>query len=274
MKRNEEDEIQVLGTPKRKQGPIRWRIMGCIFLLVVVLLLLLFTDRRDEKPDDESVDFFIAQNDSVSADLPGIAYQADSINDVVLSIYFLQDLNAELSLQMPNNADSSVFFVLQAADIRRDNGGIVGDFVLNGKQLFRGKRKTGYCAIIDGKISLGNTINDEIKDYCIAHRGDFFRQYPLVMDGEIQVNRLKGKAVRRALAQQNNDFYIVESKNRESLYDFSEALADMGFTYALYLVGGSSYGWWRDKDGAIRELGIYNKESLPNINYLVFKKSH
>ena len=94
------------------------------------------------------------------------------------------------------------------------------------------------------------------------------------MDGEIQVNRLKGKAVRRALAQQNNEFYIVESKNRESLYDFSEALADMGFTYALYLVGGSSYGWWRDKDGAIRELGIYNKESLPNINYLVFKKSH
>ena len=119
MKRNEEDEIQVLGTPKRNQGPIRWRIMGCIFLLVVVLLLLLFTDRRDEKPDNESVDFFIAQNDSVSADLPGIAYQADSINDVVLSIYFLQDLNAELSLQMPNNADSSVFFVLQAADILR-----------------------------------------------------------------------------------------------------------------------------------------------------------
>ena len=111
MKRNEEDEIQVLGTPKRKQGPIRWRIIGCIFLLVVVLLLLLFTDRRDEKPDDESVDFFIAQNDSVSSDLPGIAYQADSINDVVLSIYFLQDLNAELSLQMPNNEQSN-FLVL------------------------------------------------------------------------------------------------------------------------------------------------------------------
>ena len=177
-------------------------------------------------------------------------------------------------LQLPSPEDPTIYFVLQAADVRKDNQEILGDFVLNGNQLARGKRKTGYCAILDGKISIGNSLNDEVKEYCIKQKGDFFRQYILVMDGEIQENRLKGKAIRRALAQQSNDFYIVESKNRESLYDFSEALADMGFTNALYLVGGSSYGWWRGEDGTVHELGIYTDKVLPNINYLVFRGFH
>ncbi len=130
--------------------------------------------------------------------------------------------------------------------------------------------------MINGEITLGNTINDNIKEHCIARNGDFFRQYALVMNGEIQENRLRGKAIRRALAQQNNDFYIVESVNRESLYDFSEALADMGFTNALYLVGGSSYAWWRESSQTTHELGKSDKNPLPNTNYLILKgtKSH
>ena len=110
-----------------------------------------------------------------------------------------------------------------------------------------------------------------MKAYSIANGCDFFRQYPLVMNGEIQENRLKGKAIRRALAQQNQDFYIIETQNRESMYDFSEALCDMGFTNALYLVGGSSYAWWREDAATVNELGVYNQNPLPNTNYLVFR---
>ena len=276
MRRNEEDEIQVLGTSKPKHGFMRWGIIAVVSLLIIGSLLFWLFSREEGEPEHiEMVNPVILQDDTLKMDKQArVEFRLDSINDVVLSIYSLQNMRAEMSLQMPSQSDSTVYFVVWAADIRKDNGQILGDFVLKGKQLSRGKRKTGYCAILDGKISLGNTINDEIKDYCITHGGDFFRQYPLVMDGEIQENRLKGKAVRRALAQQSDDFYIVESKNRESLYDFSEALADMGFTNALYLVGGSSYGWWRGEDGIAHELGIYTDKVLPNINYLVFRGFH
>ena len=273
MRRNEEDEIQVLGTSKPKHGFMRWGIIAVVSLLIIGSLFFWPFSREEGEPEHiEMVNPVILQDDTLKMDKQArVEFRLDSINDVVLSIYSLQNMRAEMSLQMPSQSDSTVYFVVWAADIRKDNGQILGDFVLKGKQLSRGKRKTGYCAILDGKISLGNTINDEIKDYCITHGGDFFRQYPLVMDGEIQENRLKGKAIRRALAQQSNDFYIVESKNRESLYDFSEALADMGFTNALYLVGGSSYAWWREDATTVNELGVYNQNPLPNTNYLVFR---
>lgn len=110
-------------------------------------------------------------------------------------------------------------------------------------------------------------------DRCVRQKGDFFRQYPLVMNGEIQENQLKGKALRRALARQGGRLYFVASCNRESIYDFAEALADLGFSEALYLVGGSSYGWWREEGKKVHELGRQETEALSlNLNYLVFRR--
>ena len=43
----------------------------------------------------------------------------------------------------------------QAADIRADNGKIVGAFVLKGDPLSWGLSKRGYCGIIDGKLTVG-----------------------------------------------------------------------------------------------------------------------
>ena len=278
MRRNEEDEVQVLGTaPKNGGRKALWRLIAIATGVLLIVLCVIYLSVNKEEVTSESlpeISASIQQENPLPADsLPEVRAQADSINDVVLTIFALKNLKAELAMQMPEQTDTSVYFVLQAADIRKDNKQIVGDFVLRGKQLSRGKRKTGYCAIIQGNITLGNTINDDMKAYSIANGCDFFRQYPLVMNGEIQENRLKGKAIRRALAQQNQDFYIIETQNRESMYDFSEALCDMGFTNALYLVGvgGSSYAWWREDATTVNELGVYNQNPLPNTNYLIFR---
>ena len=276
MRRDEEDEVQVLGTaPKNGGRKALWRLIAIATGVLLIVLCVIYLSVNKEEVTSESlleIPASIQQENPLPADsLPEVRAQADSINDVVLTIFALKNLKAELAMQMPEQTDTSVYFVLQAADIRKDNKQIVGDFVLRGKQLSRGKRKTGYCAIIQGNITLGNTINDDMKAYSIANGCDFFRQYPLVMNGEIQENRLKGKAIRRALAQQNQDFYIIETQNRESMYDFSEALCDMGFTNALYLVGGSSYAWWREDAATVNELGVYNQNPLPNTNYLVFR---
>lgn len=270
MKQIEDDEIEVLGTTKKERPKGKWWIAVCIALLCV-LFIGYFLYEKEESGQEESVEIIPEEESNLRIPMrPEVVWRADSINDVALNIYALQNLRAELALQMPNPDDTTIYFTLQAADVRRDNQEILGDFVLRGKQLARGKRKTGYCAILDGTISIGNSLNDEVKEYCIRQNGDFFRQYILVLDGEIQENRLKGKAMRRALAQQGKDFYIVTTRNRESLYDFSEALTDMGFTNALYLVGGISYGWYRLED-KVYELGKEVENPLPNTRYLVFR---
>ena len=271
MKQIEDDEIEVLGTSRKKGLKWKWWIVLFVGILCAFLAGY-FLYEQQENTQMEIIEAIPEEEENFRmTEQSEVVCRTDSINDVAMHIYALQNLKAELALQLPNPEDSTVYFVLQAADVRKDNQDILGDFVLKGKQLARGKRKTGYCAILDGKLHIGNSLNDEVKDYCIAQKWDFFRQYILVLEGEIQENRLKGKAMRRALAQQGKDFYIVTTQYRESLYDFSEALADMGFTNALYLVGGTSYGWYRLED-KVYELGAKEDKPLPNTSYLVFRK--
>lgn len=280
MKHNEEDEIQVLGTSPRKRGKGRTVRLGvCILCVLFLAGAAVWLSREPENgsgAEEERQE--MKQSEVIAIDsLPhgsasSVVVSVDSINDVKMRIYALNGLLAGLSFDMPGKSDTTVFLVVPAADIRHDNGEIVGDFVLRGKRMARGKRKTGYCAVLDGQVTLGNAADDEMMERCIKQKGDFFRQYALVMDGEIQENRLKGKALRRALAWQGDNLYFVESCNRESIYDFAEALADIGFSKALYLVGGSSYGWWRENGGVVHDLGRQDTDlSLSNRNYLVFR---
>ena len=61
------------------------------------------------------------------------------------------------------------------------------------------------------------------------------------------------------------------SRQRESLYDFSEALADYGMHDALYLPGGDAYAFCKvDRDTLF--LGVSQEHVYPNTNYLVFGK--
>ena len=280
MKRNEEDEIQVLGTSSCKRRKGKTVRLG-IFVLCLVLLAgsVVWFVRNSEDGDEmegqilEMEQQMVAPAGSLPRGVSSLVLSIDSINDVKMRIYALNSLSAGLSFDLPDKGDTTVFLVVPAADIRRDNSGIVGDFVLRGERLARGKRKSGYCAVLDGQVVLGNATDDEVMERCLRQKGDFFRQYPLVINGEIQENRLKGKALRRALARQGDNLYFVESCNRESVYDFAEALADFGFSEALYLVGGNTYGWWREDGKNVHELSRRDEDlSEPNLNYLVFRR--
>ena len=157
--------------------------------------------------------------------------------------------------------------------MRKDNLGIVGDFVLDGRRYGNGKRKEGYGALLEGQLFLGVSASDTVMNYCASRQGSFFRQYALVADGKIWPNRLKGKSLRRAVARKADDarVYVVVSRQRESLYDFSEALADYGMHDALYLPGGDAYAFCK-VDGDTLFLGVSQEHVYPNTNYLVFGK--
>lgn len=204
------------------------------------------------------------------------------INDIPLKIFIPH--NAEMSLQIgadPN--DRSIIFATQAADIRADNLEINNQFVLKGEVLTRGKSKRGYCAIINGKVTIGVGDSAELFEAATETCGYFFRQYPLVDNGKLVENKPKGKSFRRAVCDRNGEIFMVQSSTRESFHDFAQALVDLGVDNAIYTVGSLTYSWALDKNGNIKKYGVQNydfyeiansrdSETLSNTNYLVWRK--
>ncbi|MBO5814592.1 MAG: hypothetical protein J6R30_00585 [Bacteroidales bacterium] len=181
----------------------------------------------------------------------------DTINDIPLDIYIPHNAIPELMLGVPDIHDKSIVFTTQAADIRADNGKIVGAFVLKGKPLSWGLSKKGYCAIIDGKLTVGVADNSPLFEEATEKEGYFFRQYPLVAQNILVENEPKGKSIRKALCDRGGEIMVVMSQTPESFHDFSQALIDFKVNNAIYLVGSSSFGYFRDYYDQLEI--IYNK---------------
>ena len=199
------------------------------------------------------------------------------INDIPLRLFIPH--NAEMSLHIGkiNKEDKNIIYVAQAADIRADNGGIVGAFVLEGKPLAWGLSKKGFCASINGVVSVGVADNSPLFEQATEQEGYFFRQYPLVSDGQLIDNEPKGKAIRRAICDRVGEIFMVESGTPESFHDFAQALVDLGVDQAIYLVGSSAYGWAVDEAGVIYEFGEDNyytgRRKMPkNTSYIVWRR--
>lgn len=189
----------------------------------------------------------------------------DSINGVKLRIMDLKGLKASMAEEMPQGSDSLVL-VTNGWDYD-DKGRPLGEFALNGKKAGHGTGRAGFVAITPKGWQMGISQDDSISNYVLKQGGSMFRQFALVSAGEICVKQfaLKGKVHRRALARKPGSPWAcyVETVNRESLYDFAEALADYGFDDAVYLTGGNS------KQG-----GLHNKTWVAKTpaNLLVFSK--
>ena len=199
------------------------------------------------------------------------------VNDIPIRIYIPH--NAELSLHIGkvDKADKSIIYVAQAADVRADNGGIVGAFVLKGEPRAWGLSKKGFCASINGEITIGVADNSPLFEKATEEAGYFFRQYPLVSNREIVENELKGKSIRRAICDRQGEIFMVETGTTESFHDISQALVDMGVDQAIYLVGSSAYGWAVDENDTIHEFGEDNyytgRRRMPkNTSYIVWKR--
>ena len=267
-----DNEIQVLGQPtKRSRKKWIWLIPLSLIGGILFVWVLLCTFPQENTVDLR--DFKTELNVTVKGEPmfieSGIEHYSVVENDVSMYVFHMIDMTAELNTDARQYTDDTECFIMQAADIRKDNGKFVGDFVLNGKRLSSGKRKKGYCAIIDGKITIGMSDTDDVMNRCIEKGGSFFRQYPLVSNGIMQENELKGKSIRRALALKGDKLYVFETEYRESMHDFAEALQDIGVTEAISLVGGNKayMYWWQDNE--LYE--SYDLSEVKNNNFIVFK---
>lgn len=204
-------------------------------------------------------------------------FTADSIDGVTMRFYNLAGLKASMSREMPADSDSSVVLVTQGWDYYFDDAKqyhFLGDFVYNGKMLAQGTGKAGFVAVTTKGWQMGISQEDSVRDYVLDQGASMFRQFALVSAGQICLKQfaLKGKVHRRALARKPGDVtaYYVETVNKESLYDFAEALADYGFIDAVYLTGADgTEPVYRDADGILHgDLNVWTRKS----NLLVFRK--
>jgi len=203
---------------------------------------------------------------------PGFVVMSDTvINRVALSIFRPVNLIPSLQIGPESLDDPTVRFIAQAADVREDNGGIVGTYVDKGQLISKGQAKSGYCAIIGGKINIGVADATPFLEQALETDGYFFRQYPLVVANQVVENKPKGDAFRKALAELDGEPVVIISRDRVTFHDFSQRLVDLGVSNAIYLVGGNAYGYAIGEDEKKTEFGQRLKIISQNTNYIVWR---
>lgn len=290
-----DDQIRIVGEGVRRKPLSRsvWIIIISIIVLISVGVIALFVSKHEETaivelktpepalfepeiaPEPIKHEWIGRKVDSLQVGFTEI--RDTLINDIPIRIFIPHNAEMTLHIGRMDKEDKSVIYAAQAADVRADNGGIVGAFVLKGEPRAWGLSKKGFCASINGVVTVGVAENSHLFEQATEEGGYFFRQYPLVSDGQLIDNEPKGKSIRRAICDRQGEIFMVETGTIESFHDFAQALVDLGVNQAVYLVGSSAYGWAIDESGTIHEFGEDNyytgRRRMPkNTSYVVWRR--
>lgn len=280
----EDNEIRFISSNAKNEEPSLWnrgKKSKRVWLLVLICLvafggfIYVYLEPNEKSKDAilpiEKDD--ITANNSLNTKGKGYVEMAvTTINRIPLTILIPHRATARLQLGVKTLHDSDAVLVVQAADVRKDNGEIVGTYVLEGNLISKGQAKSGFCAILNGNPIIGVSDATPYLEQAIEMGGYFFRQYPLVAGGHVVENKPKGESYRRALAERNGSVFVVISQCSLTFHDFAQALADMGVVNAIYLVGSLTRGFAIDSGGNRIEFGSLPESETPSkANYIVWK---
>ena len=274
-----DNEIRIVGGGQsvKKRRWLPWAIAALV-VAAVVAAIMLFSGKSeptpivvDPQPATEEPDQQWVLNSTPSHKTTTTV--ADTLVDSI-QLQILTPCNAVPSLVVGNidTSDKKIVLASMAADLRSDNGKIVGAFVMAGEPLSWGLSKKGYCAIFNDSICIGTAENTSLFEHATEVGGYFFRQYPAVNNGVMMENNPKNKAFRRALCTLDGKICIIHTTDRVLMNDFSAALVSLGVKDAIFLVGSTANGWYRNEKGTAVEIGYNYPSENPNINFIVFKK--
>ncbi|MCH5319272.1 MAG: hypothetical protein J1E38_06145 [Paramuribaculum sp.] len=257
----------------------------CVYLIFTVILVLViglilffvFHNNKKEVANDQEFPIEITE-DTERNEITGLT-AFSTINEVAVGDH-------ELIIITPENAipalaigeevlgDSSIVLIAQAADIREDNGEILGSYVLNGEMKSRGQSKAGFCSIIGDEVTIGVDLSTPKLEQAIESGGFFFRQFPLIVANQPIDNSLRYISYRKALVQLDGKISVVLSKDKMTLNQFARLLSEMGVREAIYLIGSTSYGFAIDKNGKKIEFGERVDSPSPNVNYIYWRSKN
>ena len=208
---------------------------------------------------------------------PKVVMTSDSILGVAMDFYAIHGLKASIEFEEPDTADTSVFLYCRSVDHKVDST-YIGSLVVNGEERQSDTHRLGYLAMLGDNTVIGISRSEKVKDFVQDQGGSFFRQFILVSDGTIPSHFfLHGKVERRAIGRINDQLYYIATRNKETLWDFADALREYGFIDAIYITGGADYGFYRDKGGVRHDIG--DPADYPHtkwkgiIPWLVFRSS-
>lgn len=287
-----DDEIRIIAptretaAPAAGKGKPRHPLWGWVAVAVAIIIALAIVLRRTHHPspnEDEQMEeatFTVAQESATAeaatptadtAPAPYTQLTDTLINQTRLTILQPRGATAKLSIGDSILDAEGPVLVAQAADVRRDNKQIVGAYVIGGEMKSRGEAKSGFCAIINDEITISMAQNTPLLERATVEDGFFFRQYPLVYEGEVIENKPQNLSQRKALALLGDEVVVVLSHERLSFHDFSQALVELGVKNAIYLVGSTAYLKARLQDGRIYEFGVRVRSRYANTNYIYWQ---
>lgn len=277
-----DNEIRVIGGDGGNGGKKRipwwvWVVAGVVAVTIAVIALYpkpqpekTLAPSPDTSAETETAGIWYS---NVDANMPSATIVTDTLIDTLhLRIFTPYNATPELHIGRLDTADTDIILAAMAADLRRDNGRIVGAFVHAGEPLSWGLSKRGYCAIFDGQITIGVAENSPLFEQATEQGGYFFRQYPAVDKGVMVENNPENASFRRALCLLNGKVCIIACTDRVLMNDFSATLVKLGVSEAILLVGGTADGWCRTDDGKMIRLGSSYAQNAKYMNHIVFRK--
>lgn len=283
-----DDEIRIISSDgghsqnRRRSRRALYMWVALIVALVaagVIAAIYIYDDDEDEQEfcavpvplAESAVPVEVVAADTVVEAKPFTIRRDTVVDGVGLTVLTPRNAVPSLAVGADVLNDTSAVLIAQAADVRRDNGGIVGAYVLRGDLIGKGEAKAGFCSIINGEITVGVSDATPMLEQALTTDGYFFRQYPLVVGGQIVENKPKGKAVRKALAESDGQICVIISNDRVTFHDFAQALVSAGVRNAIYLVGSNSSGRYVDADGNAFIFGKTAGIDIKNINFIVWR---
>jgi hypothetical protein len=285
----ESDEEEETSQPSSSHRHSKWPVAVVSVLLTAALCMMAaFGYRYYRRYINIGVPVSVTSKENISKleippvyEMPEVVKSSDSILGVAINMYQLIGLKAEITFTEPAVDDTDVYLYSRCCDQTSydpETNRYLGSLVQNGKELQSDNSRLGYCAMANDNIVIGIARDEKVKDYCIEHKGSFFRQFILVSDGVLPGRfYLHGKVERRALARMGKKLFYVESKGKETMWDFADALREYGFIDAIYITGGTDYCFYRTADGTAHDIGDKHKHPDGHkgkgiVPWVVFKK--
>ena len=285
----ESDEEEETSQPSSSHRHSKWPVAVVSVLLTAALCMMAaFGYRYYRRYINIGVPVSVTSKENIGKlelpsvdEMPEVVKSSDSILGVAINMYQLIGLKAEITFTEPAVDDTDVYLYSRCCDQTSydpETNRYLGSLVQNGKELQSDNSRLGYCAMANDNIVIGIARDEKVKDYCIEQKGSFFRQFILVSDGVLPSRfYLHGKVERRALARMGKKLFYVESKGKETMWDFADALREYGFIDAIYITGGTDYCFYRTADGTVHDIGDKHKHPDGHkgkgiVPWVVFKK--
>lgn len=285
----ESDEEEDTSQPSSSHRHSKWPVaVVSVLLTAAICMMAAFGYRYYRRYINIGVPVSVTSKENIGKlelpsvdEMPEVVKSSDSILGVAINMYQLIGLKAEITFTEPAVDDTDVYLYSRCCDQTSydpESNRYLGSLVQNGKELQSDNSRLGYCAMANDNIVIGIAQDEKVKDYCIEQKGSFFRQFILVSDGVLPGRfYLHGKVERRALARMGKKLFYVESKGKETMWDFADALREYGFIDAIYITGGTDYCFYRTADGTAHDIGDKHKHPDGHkgkgiVPWVVFKK--